>query len=513
MAGIYDNIKKSLLSGTAVYLSEDFVDIVKGEITPGGVRISSMQRYPVLKNVKDLTQPEARAELDSIFSKAFEKQKPEKIALNLKDEFLLLRRFSFKQVMDNELEKVVVFEAQKYIPYAIEDLAFGFKKCDKKSGSQEILFVASELRNINTLVKYHQEKKILPSVIIPTPVLIARILDSEHKLEKEKAYISVHYEPSNEIVITGVVDRYPYFFKSVNIITGEDEFKTTEMKYPLLKDIWGAIETDVLQTIEYIKKEAKREVDKIFISGFGYSLNEGITGDDFGVTIERAKFSHFKFKEKNDETRDRFLPAISLLRQAVGEPFINLAPRKIAEQDICIYKPVAAKAGIILCGILALHILLAGVNFLQGKKIESLTGKIKKHFKASGIVSPGASRDEITYYRDITEKKANFIHKAFSDRIYITKKLNELGKDLTPLSWINVVDFRNPIRENGKPTLTIEGAIYAPTEEGITVINNILENIGNDKNMMSGFKEVKLISVRKKNLLEKEITEFEILLQ
>ncbi|MBN1354297.1 MAG: pilus assembly protein PilM [Candidatus Omnitrophica bacterium] len=505
-----NKLPAKLFANTAIYMSADFVDIVKAEATFKGVRIAFLQRYPILKDIKDMEDAETWAEVEKALSMAFKEARPEKVALNVMDRFLLLRRFSFKKVPESELKKVIVFEAQKYVPYPMESLVFGFEKCGKRKDLQEILFVAVETKNIDHIVEYFKGKNIIASIIEPTPGIIANILCREAHIEKEKAYISVHYEPSNKIVITGIVGQAPYFFRDINIVSGEDEFKTTELRYPSVTDLWGAIQQDVLGAIEYVKKEAKKDIEKIFISGFSFNETEKKMQEDLEMPVERLKFSRFDFESTDDY--DRYMPALSLAYDAVHRPTLNLAPRAIVENDIASYKPMVARAGIFLCAILGLHIFLAAVNLAQNVKIKNIDRNVKKHFNISTVVNAGSPEEDIARYKKFMEERAVFVYSALSDKIYVTEKLNRLGRDMPPNAWITSVNLRNFIQKKRAGSLTIKGAVYVQAGTGASEINDIIESIKNDSKMMKGFKDVKLISLKKKELSDKEITEFEIIL-
>ena len=129
-----DDLKKNIFTGTAVYIGDDFVDIARTELTLKGSKITYLQRFPTLKNIKRLSYSEAKEELDRIIEKSagFEKNKPSRIAVNLKNDYFLLRRFTVKEIPEAELQKAIIFEAQKYLPYAVDDLVYNFEKCDKK---------------------------------------------------------------------------------------------------------------------------------------------------------------------------------------------------------------------------------------------------------------------------------------------------------------------------------------------------------------------------------------------
>ncbi len=321
----FDDLKKKIFRAAAIYICDDFVDVATAQLSVRGIKVNFLQRYPLLRSMSDLSRQECKDQLDFILERAFKKDMPERVAVNIITHDFVLRRFSFNEVPDAELAKVVSFEAQKYIPYPIDGMVHNFEKCTKDKGVQEVLFAGTQAKDVNDVQKYFEDKDILASVIVPRASLIATLLNVESQLNKDKAYVSVHFDPTNKVTITGISKNQPSFFRDIDIVSGEDEFKTTELRYPLLDDIWGALDSEIFNAVEYLKRSSKAQVDKIFVSGFLDAGNEGVLKERFGIPIERVSFVHFKLRDV--KTPDRYLPVFSLLYQAFHKPFLNLASR------------------------------------------------------------------------------------------------------------------------------------------------------------------------------------------
>jgi len=507
--GLISNIKKTFFNGTAIYVSDDFIDIAKGGLTKNGIRISFLQRFPLLKNIRNLSYMDAKDEIDKTLDKAFpnSEDKPYRVAINLKDDSFILRHFTLREIPAKELKHAIAFEAQKYVPYPVEDLVYGFKVCAKKGGFQEIIFAASEIKNLRNATEYFKTKEMLPSIIEPMPILMVRALNLQGEIEREGAYIEIHYEPSNKVIITGICHRQPHFLKEMQIFPGEDEFKTAELNYPFLNDIWSIIEGDVVGSVAYLKRETKKEVSKIFISGFSSSPEEENIAKDFGIPFKRINVSFLKCPDVTN--KDRFLPVFALLHDSLSAPFLNLAPEETIRDDPWVFKPVAVKIALTFFTIIALHTVFATAISSRIKNIDA----VKKNSEIYKMIDLNASREDIVRYKDIMEEKAAFINNILSNRIYVSEKLIQLSKDIAPNSWIDGLTLRNIIGEKTAATMKINGSVYGVAETGSSGANVILENIRRDENIMTGFKEVELVSVKKRKLLENEVTEFEILLK
>jgi len=506
---LVDFIKKRILRGTAIYITDDFIDVVRGEMTLKGMKITYLHRLPVVKDMKNRSYAESAETIDSVLEKAidFEKDKPYRVAVNLKNDYFLLRWFTFMQISEKELENAVLFEAQKFIPYAIDDLTFTFKRCAKKEGTLEIIFAATEKKNINELTKYFSEKNIVPSIVAPMPILISKALSLDGKIKKDKAYISLHYEPTNRVTVTGIWRDFPYFFREINIFAAEDEFKTTELGYPALKDIWGVISNDVHNAMEYLKKETKESIEKVFISGFSPTPTEEEVSQEVGIPFQRA--SLLLFKGAPNENRDRYIPALSLIYETLHTPLLNLAGKEMIYKDIWTFKPVAQKAGILFCIILALHIFLTGANIIKKNEIKN----VKRKFDIYKIISPEATTKEVTAKKDLMKEKAEFINKALMGKIYLTEKMNVLSKKISPDIWVESIEFLNSVDGKTKSLLRIMGGVYARGGEGVKQINNFIKKLKQDKEMMAGFADIKLVTAKKRMIHDEELTEFEFVMK
>lgn len=502
-------IGKILSKASSVYISDDFIDVAKANITPTGLGVYYLMRFPLLKNIKGLTYEEAGDEIERVLDKAFgEKEvRPHRIAVNLRNEFFILRRFAFREIPDNELKKAIIFESQKYTPMPIEELTFNFQKCSKKEGLQEIIFVASETKHIQGTVSYFTNLGMLPSIIEPTPVLISEMLRLAGNIKKEKAYLSIHYEPSNKLMITGIYHNQAHFFKETNIFPGEEAFKTSEMTYPTLKDMWPIIESDVFAGMAYLKKETQKAIDKIFVSGFSPAKDEIDICKECSMPVERLDLA--RFKPPSVDNVDRFVPALSLLYDTINPPALNLAPDDVRYRDAWAFKPVAMKAGLMFLAIMILHFMFAAIGAVQVHNI----AKLKKDLEVYKIVNPNATQEEVLRYKTVFEEKVAFIEGLISNRLYLAEKLDELPKAVTSNAWIDSLDFRNPIDNAAHMYLKIAGGVYLPQIGGGAEVNSILEQIKQDKKMMERFKEAQLASVKNTKILDKEITQFEIVLK
>lgn len=501
--------KKTFLESTAIYLTEDFIDIAESKLVFGGMKILSLRRIPFSKQPKDSSYSDRSTEIDNILSKVFldDTKKPVRIAINVRNKHLILRRFTIRDIPRGEMEQAVAFEAQKYIPSLIDNLTYGFKAYTRRPGLREVVFTASETKNIHEITDYFGAMNILSSVIEPVPILLARSLDLKKNLRENAAYIFIHYEPDNKVILCEISNRYPYFFREL-AITGESEEEETkpgirELNYPTLKDVWPHIERDVIGGIEYLRKETNEKIDRIFISGFTPSVDETALSQEFGIPFDRPDLSFFKDIEPG--TKDRYLPTMMLLYDSQRKPLLNIAPKEIVRNDLWALKTVALWSLAVFFIIIIIHSFLSGINSRKAAVLE----KTRQGFDKYGDISRQATRDDVVGYKNTLIEKAVLVNGLIERKYYLTEKLGQLQNTLPQECWIEYFNYIDNADDPSAISLTLKGYVFGAA----TDINKIFEAIKQNKKLMQGFKSAELISVEKKEMYKRELTEFEIALR
>jgi len=509
MATIPTIIKKVFFTGTAIYISDDFVDIVKARRTLKGIDVFFLQRYPLLKSIKDTPYSDAQEELESIFDKAFpnEADIPYRVAVNLRNASVILRYFTLKGVPQNEVKGAISFEAQKYVPYAIDDLVYSFRTYMTTHDSSEVIFAAAEKKDVRLITEYYGERKMLPSIVEAAPILMARALTLGDSIKKDDAYVSIHFEPPNKAMITGIYRRHPHFFREISIFPGDEEFKTSELGYMPLRDAWPIIERDVVGGVEYMKKVTKKEIEKIFISGFSFFSDENNISGEFGIPFERTRLSFAK--DGNIENEDRYLPALALIYDCLNQPLLNLAFDETIRKDLWALKGVFRKSAAAMTVIIAIHLLLQPVYSARRHKIAEL----KKEFAAYKTVGADISPADIRRYKESIEQKAMLIDNIITRRLSLVEKLGRLGDDIGANAWLNEAEYMSTLEEKPKTFFNLRGAIYAGAETGAASANAMVQSLKRDDIMMRGFKEAEMASIKKAKFLDGDINEFEIVLK
>ena len=502
-------VKKNFFNITSIYISEQFVDIAKGKTSLGGLVVTYLERFPLSKNLKSTPLAELSDEIDKILRQAFpnNEDKPHRVAVNILNSHLVLRRFAISGLSPNEIPQAVPFEVQKYIPCPIDSLCYGYRSYSTGKGSSEIVFVAAEIKHVDEIVNYFKERDILPSIIEPVPVLLAGLLNTGKEKNRSGAYIFVHYEPPGKVILCEITRKYPFFFREIKLDDEEGIASLDNFNYPDINKAWPIVEKHVLSGIDYLRKEASATVEKIFVSGFAASQNEEALFAEFEIPIERVRLPFIK--QSSVENIDRYVPALALLNDSAKKPLLNIAPQDIVRRDIFGIKSVLIKAGAALLGILLLHVLLLNIN---GQKSKSIDFKANR-FASRTEVGPKSPRSEVTRYEQAVAQKVTFINSVITRKQALSGILAELGNIMPPVSWIEKLTYSDVLDVGGGSNLTFSGVIFGPSDDDMVSANKIFEDIKKSSVMMNFFKEAELVSVEKKELYGNETTDFTITLK
>lgn len=494
-------------NAAAMYIEDDFADLARGIRTKRGVKLLAIRRDPLVKKSKQTQHAEIVSELDAVFAKSFAESEPlpYRIASNLKNDSVVLRHFTLTGIKSGDAARAVAFEAQRHIPYQVEELIYKFETYSVEQGSTEVVFTGAEKKAVDSLTSYFSDKGILPSVVESTPALIARALNLENLLTQDGAYISIHYEPSDKVLITGVYHRHPHFFREIRLLSGEETINAADASYPSLKDVWPVIEKDLVGSIAYLRKATKQAIAKVFVSGFAPSPDEMDTVKSFGVPFERAGTS---FAGGSDLADDRYLPALALLYDSLRPSQFNLSSSDCVKKDLRSLKEVVLVSALAFTAIIALHFMLTIAGSVPAKKVSEIKKNISDSF---GISRTASSADINTYAQEITEK-AIFVRDTFVDRARLSGKMGRAGEGIPANAWLDSMQYRNALGDISDKYFILKGFIYAEGEKGVASANDIVQRLKGDQVVMEGFRTVSLSSVDKAVVFEKQITKFEIVI-
>ncbi len=163
---------------------------------------------------------------DSLLSKAIidlfkeNKIKGNKVFLTLSDPSIYLRHITIPSVPENEIIKAIKWQAEKYIPFPIDEAIVDYQYLDPSSKHQsdniDIVLVAVRKDIINKYINILKNAHLYPCNINTTPFTIAHgfIKSSNTKKDKMIALVDIGYQSTFVTILKG---SSLHFVKNINL--------------------------------------------------------------------------------------------------------------------------------------------------------------------------------------------------------------------------------------------------------------------------------------------------------
>jgi len=187
---------------------------------------------------------------------------------------------------------------------------------------------------------------------------------------------------------------------------------------------------------------------------------------------------------------------------------INLLPEEMRKQkkayldlDIEIGGKLKLIIGAIAVGILVLLlVILSMISYIRGRQISTLLTK-------EDIIALDKSRVEaVNKEISILQKKITTLNEITTRRFLWSIKLNELVDMVLPGIWFN------RIYTDSKNRFIIEGSVISKRDSAIVSVGKFMKNIRENSSFFKDFDNIKLESVERKSISERDVVDFKIVL-
>ncbi len=134
--------------------------------------------------------------------------KPKHIYLSLPTKDIIFRSFVIPWMQQSEIADVVDFEASKYIPFSLEELAYSFHSMNITEGNTKrirIVFAAIKKTTLDTYTALLEQAKVSITNVEPSPVSMIRCLIGKQLLDQEKTLAIIEKDGLQGKII--IVDR------------------------------------------------------------------------------------------------------------------------------------------------------------------------------------------------------------------------------------------------------------------------------------------------------------------
>jgi len=472
----------------------------------------------------DLQRPRIVGALRKVFEE--NNIEPIQVIAAIPDDKIILRYFSMPLLPQKEWEGAVRFEAQKYIPFRMEEVVADFFIIDTKDRKKElkVVFVATKK---DVLANYSEIFKDASVAVVAfeTPSLaLMRIFRSLNLLSK-KDITAILYVEKAEAVLSICDNTILYLMRDFSLSSplrtgsaNEAEFSqrgSDNSEYEnLLREIQlsfdyhykhlPALKIENLIVLgrdnlerwkEYLEKDLKISVlianpNAIFK---GDALLDSTMSTAVGLALRGF---HPQLKK------------INLLAKAQVPEF---------KEPLKDEKTLLMRAGVLEL-ILGLFVMfLVHVTMVrQTKIINSNLSEVKKVREKLGAEFSKAGKEELLKMQRELNREKTVLGRLVDKRIYLTPQLSELPRLLPAGVWLEDLRIETKTDENSGAKsikLIIEGKVFASNQRKSEpeLINELISNIKNSPLLMTEFRKVELGFMEKSEEKGFPVTRFKVI--
>ncbi len=449
--------------------------------------------------------------------------------LVLPNQDVLLRSFTIPWMTAAEVKGVVDFEARRYIPFRLEDLAYVYhtvQLIEKKTKSIRVLFVGIRKDVLEKYCLILQQAGLRITTIEPSSVSLLRLLTSgKHVLSHQKLAIIQVNKTDGTIIIAD--QTIPQFIRDFRIPTASSD--TATLDTTIFKE---RLANETRISLDYYRRQNPQgQVDKIlFISphltpDIGKSLEEAL---DMPVLCLQTQTLLNREEETSTEALSAFggglkdtisfLPSINLVKVS---PKIIVAEKPLTTLKIN-YITSLKVAGV--CALAAvLSILFINRDLFRYQRnlatLDQQQGIYKPLPEAELLKRKEETLSKLEQYKNIRLKSnVTFFLRKIPDLLPHGAWLSSLTisyADKTSLTASDLKIVTKKSLSSGSPiTLDMLGYVFdVDANQQIKLVNDLMASLQNDDEFSRMFDTVDLRRAQKQNIDKNTLTSFQITCQ
>ncbi|MCA9409463.1 MAG: pilus assembly protein PilM, partial [Candidatus Omnitrophica bacterium] len=460
---------------------------------------------------------------------------PERIHLTLPSKDIIFRSFSIPWMNTNEVKGVVNFEASKYIPFKIDDLAYSYSTTnviDKERKQIKVTFVAIKRDSLEGYIDTIEKVGISLGIIEPAPLSLIRVLTLRKLINlNETIALIEHGEKSGKIII--INNGIPEFVR-------EFQYRLDNMpdEQPDQSALMTRLINEIRISLDFFNRQDNRhEVKQIqFLTQLKSDNIAKKLQTELNMPVVSLSLEQLLTNTAADKLEYLYAYGASLMETVKTHVNFNLSLDRIKIKksstqslnfDIKInYKSVLkASALCIIIGILSFFLGQQIIKKPQ-KKVNALNAQLDTYKDASTsklVEQKSNVSNKLTEYKNIRvaseiTEMLNIIPGVLPKGIWLNDLKVHYFDSLTNLrshQSVNKRQKRSAKTEeqqiNSNPQLQISGYAYLEDIKGqFQLVNKLLNNLKKDNKLSENFENFTLDTVKSQRLGEHSVTFFEI---
>ena len=411
---------------------------------------------------------------------------------------IMVRFFDLPYLGKKERAEAVRYEAQKYIPFPIDDVVGDYYiPYEIKGREMRIVYMAVKKEVLTSYIKIAGSLGVNPLAIEPYPFSLLRAL-----------FTSGHLHHRDFVLILDL----DYSGSTILVTQGLNLYIARDFTFPLPSeaisedDILDKVSFEINHTIDYMIKEFPHQELKELI----------LVGPMSSSSVKEKLSSRFNLEFKEVFLEGRISaedPDVLKHLGLVGAGLRNLMRYNVDLDFFVDYKEkIKPEAGLRLRDLIPVEfvkdlILIAagvvGLNFYLNFQFHKLSN-IKSEFP------PGLIKDKKVINTQIQgiKEKISFYNNFFTHRRYLTNVLSFIPENLPPGIWLSNLNIE--ATKDGKYRILLSGYGYDREARGLSMIYDFLEKLNTAPSSKDTFSEIKLINVAKGKLEEFNVLKFSL---
>lgn len=505
-------------NNVAIYINKNCVDLVQLSAGFQGLKVINSLRVPIPVSS---TEPPEKNTIAEAVKEAVKKAKLKNVAVTLvlPAQEVIMRYFQMPIMPVKERHSAIIFEAKKYIPFKLEEIAADYSVAEIEktatTGLMDVVFAAVKKDLLKEYLNYITQAGLKVKAVEPAPVALLRWYKFSSLTLSKKSVALLDLEADNlSLTITIIKNEIPCFVREITlpnklILESGSEFD---------KNAFERLLSEMHISFEYYKKWFQGEmVEKIILfsqTGIQKPLTDSFS-KEIDVPVEMGSVKK-GLKPKGFLSSELYLTAGAALENKVKTKIkLNLYR---SPQIVWFEGKKGIKKAVITEAVLA-FLFLAGVYFIASGPVNSGQERLKN------IIShrpPLGENIDVNSFEALNEAKDNLIKKRtlladlIKNRFYWTPQLKALVNLVPEGIWLTETEFNQTIGNDisspgsGYRLLIKAKAFISRDKSADSLTNKFLENLRKDRYIGNVFKEIGTSSLKTEQVPDGQLITFEI---
>jgi len=470
-------MKKNILSVfnrkmvVGLYIGQKTVDLVVFKAALKGPRLIKFGRtyiYPKERDEEIIPQPtragapsEDKAQKDTekktkddyiveAIQRVFKENnmKPGNVVTAVSSEETMVRYFQMPKIPKKEQRQAILFEAKRYIPFRMEDVASDFMIMPGKDSpdTMDVIFVAVKQNVIKRFVGLIEKAGLNPIIIESAPFSLMRALATAGQINDtiNTAIVNIDTTSANINILRKAV---PYIIRDIPLDEGVSEGKSLE---PIFEKLLAEIK---LSFDFYEKQFPSESIDKIIIySQLPLENWHELVGKELQIPVDLGDPLR-GIRIKKDIVPPKLAVSFGLALRGISKKFIDI---NLYKEKILVYKRKELFLKMLFLEASAAVFLLIVLKIVCMKGIAPLTKELKRTLSERPKVEVSIKEkdiDQLERIKNKIETRKILMENIISHRTYFAPRLMDLQRILPGNIWLTEIDFEEKL--DGKNTAKV----------------------------------------------------------